>query len=176
MCCIPNFYFIVIKATLDDPCSELKVPYNDLRGIFKNIAYIETIKEIKEQAKHKRKFYFNTFFKEKTKYPWFEDLNLPQRFVVLLNRLKANHYNLNESLEKKNYIGTKRYECGTEVEDINHIVFICSKYNDQRIELFSEFDKIEVSQPECIWSWLKKEELTTLKAVYKYIISIRRVI
>lgn len=164
------------EATAENPCPELKIHYNDLRSVFKDIAITETTREIKAQANYKGKFYFNNFFEEESKYPWFAGLNLPRRFTVLLNRLRANHYNLNESLERKGYTDTKRCDCGAEVVDINHIIFTCSKYNDQRIELFNELDKIGVSQPECIWNWLRKEELTTLKAVYKFIVAIRRTI
>lgn len=163
------------EATRANPCVELKVPFGDLRGIFRE-TNVETIKELKAQANHKGKFFFNNFFDQEVKFPWFAGLNSPRRFVVLVNRLRANHYNLNASLQRKGYVDTTRCECGAEVEDINHLVFRCPKYDDQRIELFNELDKIGASQPECVWSWLKKEELTTLRAVYRFIVSTGRII
>lgn len=33
----------------------------------------------------------------------------------MLNRLRANHYNLNESLAKKEYIDSPRCDCGAEI-------------------------------------------------------------
>jgi len=58
-------------------------------------------------------------------------------FITFINRLRADHYNLNESLHRKKYIDSARCACGYEVEDIDHLVWQCSKYDEERIR----FDK-----------------------------------
>lgn len=42
----------------------------------------------------------------------------------MINRLTTNHYNLNESLVRKGYIGEKKCECREEEQDMYH-VFNC---------------------------------------------------
>lgn len=53
---------------------------------------------------------------------------------MLYNRLRANHFNLNASLARKGYIESLRFRCGGECKGINHFVFECSEYEEQRIE------------------------------------------
>ncbi|XP_070529361.1 uncharacterized protein [Cardiocondyla obscurior] len=164
------------EATSEEHSQLFKVPFGDFKEIHKQESFMETNKEIKQQFTIKGKFYYDNFYDENIKYPWFKSLNLPRRFIVLINRLRAYHYNLNSSLSRKGYIDSARCECGAEEQDINHIVFSCKNYDDQRQKLYDELNKVGNSKPECVWSWLKKEELTTLKAVFHYIVDIKRVI
>lgn len=53
----------------------------------------------------------------------------------MVNRIKANHYNLNESLYRKNMCDYENCECGYEEQDINHLVFVCRKYEREREDL-----------------------------------------
>lgn len=126
----------------------------------------------------KGQYYFQHFFKEEERYPWFQGLNYPRRTIVLFNRLRAYHFNLNASLARKCYIESARCQCECEYEGINHFVFECSKYDEQRMEcnLNGELDRIEASKPDDVWSWLRKEEFTTLKVIYKFIKSTGRII
>lgn len=84
-------------------------------------------------------------------------LNLPRIFVVFVNCMAHQ-----SNLERKGYVGSARCECGAERhQNINHIVFSCPEYEQRRI-LYDEFNRTEISQPEYIWSWLRREELSTL--------------
>lgn len=103
-------------------------------------------------------------------------MNFPRRFVTLVNRLRANHYNLKESLERKYYVASARCECGAEREDINHLVFSCSNFVEQRRVLYEELGKLGASRPDCVWNWLKREEISTLGAVYRFVVSTGKVI
>lgn len=53
----------------------------------------------------------------------------------MINRLRANHYNLSQSLARKGYIGSARCECGAEVQDIHHIVMRRNFYDEVRDKL-----------------------------------------
>lgn len=166
------------EATREEWDKQLKIPYNDYRKEFKETSYKDIVSEIKSQAAVKGQFYFQHFFKEEERYPWFQGLNFPRRAVVLFNRLRANHFNLNASLARKEYIESSRCRCGNEYEDINHLVYECSEHDEQRIKynLNEELDKVGASKPDDVWSWLRKEELTTLKVVYNFIKETGRVI
>lgn len=159
------------EATEESSSEEIKIPSNDLREEYKRTAFEDTTKEIKLQAEIKGRFYFQHFYKEEEKSPWFENLNFPRRAVVLYNRLRAYHYNLNASLARKSYIDTARYQCGREYEDINHFVFECAAYDEirQGYNLNGQLDKVGASKPDDVWSWLRKEELTALRVIYEFI-------
>lgn len=61
----------------------------------------------------------------------------------MVNRLRSNHYNLNESLHRKSYIGSARCECGVKIQDINHLVLRCSLHDEAREELYRQLEKRE---------------------------------
>lgn len=93
-----------------------------------------------------------------------------------MNRLRANHYNLKESLARKGYIASARCECGAERECINHMVFSCSLFDEQRRKFYEDLNNLGASQPDCVWNWLRKEELSTLKALYRFILATGRIV
>ncbi|KYN50413.1 hypothetical protein ALC57_00050, partial [Trachymyrmex cornetzi] len=57
--------------------------------------------------------------------PWFHDRSLGRHEIVLVNRLRANHYNLNYSLFRKNMVDSPACPCGDPRQDANHIIFYC---------------------------------------------------
>lgn len=61
----------------------------------------------------------------------------------MVNRLRSNHYNLNESLHRKSYIGRARCEYGVKIQDINHLVLRCSLHDEAREELYRQLEKRE---------------------------------
>lgn len=164
------------EATEELPYEGIKTPFKDLRPGFRQQAFNDTNKEVKALAEFKGRFYFQNFFYEKARHVWFASLNFPRRFVVFVNRLRANHYNLRESLERKGYVASVRCECGAEKEDINHMVFACSMFDDQRRIFYKELDELGASRPDSVWNWLRKVELTTLKALYRFVLSTGRII
>ncbi|XP_070158749.1 uncharacterized protein [Polyergus mexicanus] len=166
------------KASRDTHHEELEVSIGDFRRGYREEMFKNTIKVIKEQGRFNGIQYFTSYFKEKEHKPWFHGINEPRKFITWINRLRSNHYNLNESLARKGYIESARCSCGYEKEDINHFVFQCSLYDDIRINLNlnQELNKIGASRSDCIWNWLKKEELRTLKIVYNFIMKTGRII
>lgn len=50
----------------------------------------------------------------------------------MINRIRANHYNLGQSLERKGYINSVRCKCGAEIQDIHHIVMSCIQYDEAK--------------------------------------------
>jgi len=45
--------------------------------------------------------------------------------IVLINKIRSNHYNLNYSLFRKNIVNSAACPCGDPRQDINHIIFYC---------------------------------------------------
>lgn len=73
----------------------------------------------------------------------------------LINRLRANHYNLNESLARKEYIDSPRYDCGAKIQDIHHIASICIKYDEVRNKFYQQLEKTAVPYRYNIDKWLR---------------------
>ena len=67
------------------------IPYSDLYYDIKKTAYFNTTNSIKNG--NTGKLYFELFFKENKK-PWFKGKGLSRYFIVTINRIRANHYNL----------------------------------------------------------------------------------
>lgn len=67
-----------------------------------------TKERIEAEGRYKGTKYFNEYYGKEKKKPWFNKINLPRGLVCMINRLRANHYNLNESLWRKEYIGNSR--------------------------------------------------------------------
>jgi len=57
--------------------------------------------------------------------PWYYDKPLNRKEIVLINRIRSNHYNLNYSLHRKKIVPSAAYSCGDPKQDINHIIFFC---------------------------------------------------
>jgi len=55
-----------------------------------------------------------------SKKTWFEGTSF-NREKIVINRLRSNHYNLNESLYRDNMIESPSCPCGAIKQSINHI-------------------------------------------------------
>lgn len=86
--------------------------------------------------------------------------------MALVNRIRTNHYNLNESLARKNYIDSARCECGAEVQNIGHIVWGCNLYDDERSR---KLKRRKIKYPYDIEKWLKDCDLDPIKIVWENI-------
>lgn len=53
--------------------------------------------------------------------------------VMFINRIRANHYNLNDSLARKGYIDSARCNCGNEKESIEHV--LCNIYDKEKFKM-----------------------------------------
>ncbi|XP_039303555.1 uncharacterized protein LOC120357423 [Solenopsis invicta] len=59
------------------------------------------------------------------KRPWFHRKPLNREEIVIINRLRSNHYNLKYSLFRKNMSDSPNCPCGEGRQDANHIIFYC---------------------------------------------------
>lgn len=94
----------------------------------------------------------------------------------MVNRLRSDYYNLNESLSRKNYTDSPRCECGAERQDIDHVVLRCSQHDDARSELYRHLETLNVEYPCDIDVWLKDPVIEPLKKVWVFLKKIQRTI
>ena len=54
--------------------------------------------------------------------PWYYNCrNESCEFVVTISRMRSNHFDLNESLHRKNYIDSPLCECNSDNETVDHV-------------------------------------------------------
>jgi len=95
----------------------------------------------------------------KEKKCWFKDINVSRSWGTLVNRLRANHYNLNVSLARKD-ISSPDCECGLGIEDVDHVVWECTNLSHQRAEMMKRMKgtKIKNTNQELIVKIIQRED------------------
>jgi len=99
--------------------SNFKVPFSDLYS------------EIKESLDKSFKSYLKvnlhiSFYQNvNSNHLWYHNKPFNRNEIVLINRIRSNHYNLNYSLHRKNIFPSAACSCGDPRQDINHIIFYC---------------------------------------------------
>jgi len=105
---------------------KFKIPYTDYCVFPTRDLREKSFSLLKEDFLTKGKLYYSLYYKDPfpTK-TWFYHLSIPRDQVVLISRIRSNHYNLNSSLYRKNIVRTAACECGDPDQDVNHIIFYC---------------------------------------------------
>lgn len=158
--------------------NNLYVPFQDLTANFKKEEWNETQERLLKQAKFKGKHYFKNYYKRSRKKCWFNKINSERYFCTLINRIRANHYNLKASLARKGYIESAQCECGKEEEDIDHVIWSCDRYSRQREQLMEEFTarKLDNCDEEPVSEIIKREDWNKLYSIYQFICKINKII
>lgn len=164
------------EATQEDKDERIKIPKKDWFILNKEKMKERTKTRIEEEGKYKGCKYFQKFYDSKRKKPWFQQIDEERSFINLINRLRSNHFNLNESLNRKGYIDSARCECGAEYQDLEHIVLHCNQYDDARKLLYNKLELLKVKYPYDIEQWLIKPELEPLKALWIFFKKIGKIV
>jgi len=90
------------EATEED--TNIEVPVGDFRKEFKLKTWNITQDTIDRKAQFKGKIYLKNFYDGKNKKPWLHKVNAKRYSTTLINKIRENQYNLNESLARKGYI------------------------------------------------------------------------
>ncbi|XP_071572505.1 uncharacterized protein [Temnothorax nylanderi] len=106
------------------PPPQFKIPYTDLFAVSKERLDNRFKDYLATRARDKGTHYYNNIYRESSK-PWYYKSGLSRGTIVTVNRIRANHYNLNHSLYRKNLIDDSSCPCGNRIQDINHLVFYC---------------------------------------------------
>lgn len=159
---------IAKEATTNAPASRIKIPFSDFYQKFSIEAKKNTQKKIKEEAGQKGIFYFNNYFKESNK-PWFCKLNLKRDFITWVNRCRANHYHLAESLERKNFISEKKCKCDFDTQDLNHVIWDCPLLEKHRTQMITDLERQKHIPPYSISDFLIGPDVKALKIIFNYL-------
>lgn len=164
------------ESTEEISDDRILVPLKDWSRIFKESMEKRIQLRVEMEGKNKGIKFFEKYYVKDRKKEWFKNTNEPRGLCTMINRLRANHYNLNESLERKGYIEDKRCECGGEEQDFYHVIFSCKEHDEARHYLYREFERMKVSYPYDIDKWLKHLVLPPLKEVWKFFETIGKIV
>ena len=81
----------------------------------------------------------------------------------MLNRCRANHYNLAASLARINIVEDSTCPCHTAPQDLDHVLWQCPLYDDQRKDFVNKLRKLGIPLP----SWSRCLLIETNLRVYK---------
>ena len=155
-------------AASNRPIDRDKFPFSDLKETFKLAMKANTRSTILSTDLDKGKIYFDLYYKD-TKNPWFQKKNLSREFIVTINRLRANHYNLNASLARVSIITDPSCPCSFPSQDIDHILWSCPIYYDQRIQFYTQLSRINLHPPFCIETIIKEPNLAASSCIVNFL-------
>jgi len=113
------------KAALFGSRPYFKIPYTDLFIEIKESLGKQFIEYLSETARKTGHLHYSLYQNKVSPQPWFYNKPLNRNDIVLINRIRSNHYNLNYSLFRKNMTDSAACQCGDPRQDINHIIFYC---------------------------------------------------
>lgn len=145
----------------------IEVPSKDWHYKFKEEMYVRTRSRVEAEGKNKGKKCFELYYDEGKRNCWFKKLDIERGLCTMINRLRANHYNLNESLERIGYINDPMCECGVKIQDIYHVVFECELLKDARNKMYRDLQQQEEKYLYDLNSWLRNIKLGPLSAVWR---------
>lgn len=151
-------------ASNSDAELEARIPPTDFRHNYKLSASAQTKEQNLNQGMKKGVEYFQTHVTNSNK-PWFHKKNLSRKDTVTINRCRANHYNLAASLSRVKLIDSPKCDCSFETQDLNHVIWNCPLYENQREKLTNELKKCKKYSPYSINPFLAECDITALKLI-----------
>ncbi|OXU23158.1 hypothetical protein TSAR_004065 [Trichomalopsis sarcophagae] len=134
------------EATKTGDQINLKLPYTDLFEEIKKAEHKSFRKKLDSQKNIKGVQYFQNYYEESSK-PWFYNSIVQRYHITTINRIRANHYSLAESLYRKNLVNSEACKCGFISEDIEHVITECPLYNKERTTLIKKLKKNKSTFP-----------------------------
>jgi len=102
-----------------------KIPYTDLFAEIKNSLDKSFATYLDDTSRIKGTIHASFYQNINSRYPWYHGKPLKRKEIVLINRIRSNHYNFNYSLHRKNMVPSAACPCDDPRQDINHIIFFC---------------------------------------------------
>ena len=148
--------------------SNLLIPYTDLYETIKKTSQKSFQNSLDSQKHIKGVKYFESYYNVSPK-PWFYNSIFPRYHITSMNRIRANHYSLAESLHRKNIVNSERCKCGFREEDIEHVVLDCPLYNNQRNTLIKKLKNNKQPFPINLQNILQKPDSKDAKFVTEFL-------
>ena len=157
------------EAALYETSTAFKIHYTDLRQSAKTNAMKNTRENISITVLTKGVEFFK-FYQNNSK-PWFYNTNISQSAIVMINRARSNHYNLNASLSRVGMTNDPSCSCGNPYQDLYHILLQCSNYDNQRGKLIANLAKLHPYLPLSSRSILDKPTRRLTGTIHSFLIS-----
>ena len=87
----------------------------------------------------------------------------------MINGARSDHYHLYKSLSKINVVNSSMYDCGQEEQDINHILWQCRLFEQQRHLLIEKLHKLKLQLPLCIEMLISEPNVFACKCIHEFI-------
>ncbi|XP_018374268.1 PREDICTED: uncharacterized protein LOC108768366 [Trachymyrmex cornetzi] len=117
------------QAAIEGYKPPFKIPYEDLLTESTEQAKRQSEESMKIISKSKGTLYYENFYNASSNKTWFHGANLSRNEIVMINRLRSNHINVNESLHRVNMVESPACPCGDPRQSINHLIFHCETFN-----------------------------------------------
>ncbi|XP_034194997.1 uncharacterized protein LOC117611171 [Osmia lignaria lignaria] len=166
------------RATEQTPNCEYALPYEDMLVNLVRNAWKEFATEMRNEARYKDVKYFSEIDTNKQRRkPWFEKfVTQDRRTISVLSRIRANHYNLSESLARKHVVEDHGCDCREHVEDLAHVLWECEKYDHIRDEFVAKMREKGFSGRPQYQDLVRKERPAVCVAVARFLIKTGRII
>lgn len=147
---------------------QLTVPYNDVCKLIKKNMNNAWNNEYKTSITTKGILYGQLQPLLPIK-PWFTS-NYSRKFITTICRLRFNHTLCKQHLFKINMSPSPSCICdNSTVEDINHLIFSCPRFDLQRLNLFEELIQHKIYPPLNIQCLLTPSNLDVLNILFNFI-------
>lgn len=103
------------------------MPFSDWKVVNREEIRKRTQARNEKEGQFKGKKYFEEVYSRTMTTLWFKKIKTLRFFVTTVNRIRANHINVKESLERKNYVQDNTCDCGR-IKSLRHLLFECEKY------------------------------------------------
>lgn len=116
-------------------------PFSDVQTVCKK-GILKTHEEsMSQQFVYKGKIYHSICPQQNSK-PSFHKMGLGRNQTTLINRMRAGHCRINSLLYRLNIVDTAECECGHSNQDLNHLLWECTRFDGQRTKLTKDLIRI----------------------------------
>lgn len=152
--------------------TKILLPYTDFYPNILHKTYSIRDRHLQQTGQTKGIHYFQTYFTPGNKKPWYSRSNYSRHIITSICRIRSNHYNMAESLYRIQLTNSPRCSCEQENENIDHILWRCPKYTNQRLNLFQKLSRLNIKLPIPTSSLFKKPSHSSTKLLIIYLKSI----
>lgn len=82
--------------------------------------------------------------------------------------MRSNHYHLAASLARLGIIQDPMCKCNESEENLNHVILKCKLYNEQRITLIKDLEKMKISEPLNIETIITEPNIDACKCILNF--------
>ncbi|XP_024947841.1 uncharacterized protein LOC112495454 [Cephus cinctus] len=152
---------------------ECNIPYTDFFEVFKKESVLNTLSKAVEESNTKGNIYFDYYYFTSTK-PWFANKTYSRNYITSINRCRSNHYSLAASLARIQILDSPICECKEGIEDLNHIIWQCSLFDNERNLLLKKLFKLKLQLPLRIENIIDKPNSFACKFVAKFLLACKK--